>query len=104
MTVSTGPTGPTGPAELLARIPDFEQALAYYRRHLAPDTVIDLSVAENVLVYEDSMQKMVFDHTALLPETYIHYMSAYARSSRRVIRPRRSCRGSPTSRPNSVSP
>ncbi|MFD7411669.1 aminotransferase class I/II-fold pyridoxal phosphate-dependent enzyme [Kitasatospora purpeofusca] len=73
----TGPTGPIEPAELLARIPDFEQALAYYRRHLAPATAIDLSVAENVLVYEDSMQKMVFDHTALLPETYIHYMSAY---------------------------
>lgn len=74
MTVSTGPTEST---ELLARIPDFEQALAYYRRHLAPETAIDLSVAENVLVYQDSMQKMVFDHTALLPESYIHYMSAY---------------------------
>lgn len=74
MTASTGPTEST---ELLARIPDFEQALAYYRRHLAPETAIDLSVAENVLVYQDSMQKMVFDHTALLPESYIHYMSAY---------------------------
>ncbi len=73
----TASTGPIEPAELLARIPDFEQALAFYHRHLAPDTAIDLSVAENVLVYEDSMQKMVFDHTALLPETYIHYMSAY---------------------------
>ncbi|MFC5661375.1 pyridoxal phosphate-dependent aminotransferase [Kitasatospora misakiensis] len=74
MTVSTGPIDP---AELLAQIPDFEQALAFYHRHLAPDTAIDLSVAENVLVYEDSMQKMVFDHTALLPEKYIHYTSAY---------------------------
>ncbi|MEV6977051.1 aminotransferase class I/II-fold pyridoxal phosphate-dependent enzyme [Kitasatospora sp. NPDC093806] len=74
MTVSTGPIEP---AELLAQIPDFEQALAFYHRHLAPDTAVDLSVAENVLVYEDSMQKMVFDHTALLPEEYLHYFSAY---------------------------
>ncbi|MER6362425.1 pyridoxal phosphate-dependent aminotransferase [Kitasatospora sp. NPDC001527] len=74
MTVSTGPIEP---AELIARIPDFEQALALYRRELAPDDFLDLSVAENVLVYEDSMQKMVFDDTRLLPEKYIHYISAY---------------------------
>ncbi|MER7706938.1 pyridoxal phosphate-dependent aminotransferase [Kitasatospora sp. NPDC097605] len=73
MTVSTGPTEP---AELLARIPDFEQALALYR-DLEPDTAINLSVAENVLVYEDSMQKMVFDHIDLLPEKYIHYATPY---------------------------
>ncbi|MFD5915377.1 pyridoxal phosphate-dependent aminotransferase [Kitasatospora sp. NPDC058201] len=77
MTTPVTPTGPNEAAELLARIPDFEQALAFYHRHLAPDSAVDLSVAENVLVYDDSMQKAVFDHTALLPEPYIHYMSAY---------------------------
>jgi aspartate/methionine/tyrosine aminotransferase len=64
-------------AALLARLPDLEQALAFYHRHLAPDTAIDLSVAENVLVYDDSMQKMVFANTNLLPEKYIHYFSPY---------------------------
>ncbi|MFE6869774.1 pyridoxal phosphate-dependent aminotransferase [Kitasatospora sp. NPDC057692] len=73
----TDSTGPNKAAELLARIPDFEQALAIYRRDLASDTAIDLSVAENVLVYEDSMQKMVFDDIDLLPEQYIHYTSPY---------------------------
>ncbi|GAA1413909.1 hypothetical protein GCM10009639_67510 [Kitasatospora putterlickiae] len=63
-------------AELLSRIPDFEQALAL-QRDLEPDTAINLSVAENVLVYQDSMQKMVFDHIDLLPEKYIHYITPY---------------------------
>ncbi|WP_326675211.1 pyridoxal phosphate-dependent aminotransferase [Streptomyces sp. NBC_01237] len=78
--VSTGQSPSTSPAEaaaLLARMPDLEQALAFYHRHVAPDTAIDLSVAENVLVYDDSMQKMVFANTSLLPEKYIHYFSPY---------------------------
>ncbi|MFE2104366.1 aminotransferase class I/II-fold pyridoxal phosphate-dependent enzyme [Kitasatospora sp. NPDC059463] len=74
MTASTGRPTPT--AELLARIPDFEQALALYRG-LEPESAINLSVAENVLVYEGSMQKMIFANIDLLPEEYIHYATPY---------------------------
>ncbi|MEU8699083.1 pyridoxal phosphate-dependent aminotransferase [Streptomyces sp. NPDC048680] len=77
--VSTGLSPSVSPeaADLLARLPDLEQALAYYHHHLAPDTAVDLSVAENVLVYDDSMQKRVFANTSLLPEKNIHYFPAY---------------------------
>ncbi|MFE7189447.1 pyridoxal phosphate-dependent aminotransferase [Kitasatospora sp. NPDC057541] len=78
----TVPTGPIEPAEPIARIPDFEQALALYRDQ-EPPTAINLSVAENVLVYEDSMQKMVFDEIELLPEKYIHYKRPYGEDALR---------------------
>ncbi|MGW2407053.1 pyridoxal phosphate-dependent aminotransferase [Streptomyces sp. NPDC001739] len=68
---------PEEAVELLTHLPDLEQALAFYHQHLAPPTAIDLSVAENVLVYQDSMQKLVFDYTRLLPEQYINYFSPY---------------------------
>ncbi|WP_329068478.1 pyridoxal phosphate-dependent aminotransferase [Streptomyces sp. NBC_01429] len=78
--VSTG-QNPTALSEeaaaLLARMPDLEQALASYHRQLASDTAVDLSVAENVLVYHDSMRKRVFAHTSLLPEKNIHYFPPY---------------------------
>lgn len=83
MTTKSSPTGRNTntsteeTAALLARMPDLEQALAYYHQHLAPETAVDLSVAENVLVYDDSMQKMVFANTGLLPEPFIHYFPPY---------------------------
>ncbi|RPK64659.1 Aspartate aminotransferase [Streptomyces sp. ADI96-02] len=76
---STGPHPSVSPeeADRLTRMPDLEQALAFYHRHLAPPTAVDLSVAENVLVYDDSMQKTVFANTSLLPEKNIHYFPPY---------------------------
>ncbi|MFJ6738792.1 pyridoxal phosphate-dependent aminotransferase [Streptomyces sp. NPDC091279] len=70
-------TSPEDAAAFLTRMPDLEQALAFYHRHLAPEDAIDLSVAENVLVYDHSMQKMVFDPLRPLPAPNIHYMSPY---------------------------
>ncbi|MFJ3219875.1 pyridoxal phosphate-dependent aminotransferase [Kitasatospora sp. NPDC086801] len=64
---------PEAAAEILARQPDLEQALAYYRNHLASETAIDLSVAENVLLFHHSMKKKIFDNIQLIPERNIQY-------------------------------
>ncbi|MFF4921244.1 pyridoxal phosphate-dependent aminotransferase [Kitasatospora sp. NPDC001261] len=66
---------PQAIADLHAGLPDFEQALAFYHQHLAPDTAVDLSVAENVLLYHDSMQRDVFEKIRLIPELNIKYMA-----------------------------
>ncbi|MBV6702007.1 pyridoxal phosphate-dependent aminotransferase [Kitasatospora aureofaciens] len=67
---------PEAAADLLGRLPDLEQALAFYHRHLASRTAIDLSVAENILVFEHSMQKKVFEDIKLIPETSIKYSAS----------------------------
>ncbi|MCF3143695.1 pyridoxal phosphate-dependent aminotransferase [Streptomyces platensis] len=63
---------PRAAADLVGRVPDLEQALAHFHHYLAPDTAINLSVAENVLLYHHSMKK-VLDNIRLIPERYIQY-------------------------------
>ncbi|MET8627094.1 pyridoxal phosphate-dependent aminotransferase [Kitasatospora sp. NPDC004669] len=67
---------PEAAADVLAGLSDFEQALAFYHQHLAPDTAINLSVAENVLLYQQSMDADVFKKIRLIPERNIQYMAA----------------------------
>ncbi|MFI9362364.1 pyridoxal phosphate-dependent aminotransferase [Kitasatospora sp. NPDC053057] len=67
---------PEAAADVLAGLTDFEQALAFYHQHLAPDTAVNLSVAENVLLYRQSMDKEVFKKIALIPEPNIKYMAS----------------------------
>jgi aspartate/methionine/tyrosine aminotransferase len=67
---------PDAAADVLAGLTDFEQALAFYHQHLAPDTAINLSVAENVLLYQQSMDADVFKKIRLIPERNIQYMAA----------------------------
>ncbi|MGW2375442.1 pyridoxal phosphate-dependent aminotransferase [Kitasatospora sp. NPDC001683] len=63
-------------ADVLAGVHDFEQALAFYHQHLAPDTATNLSVAENVLLYQQSMDTEVFKKIKLIPERNIQYMAS----------------------------
>ncbi|MFJ2867649.1 pyridoxal phosphate-dependent aminotransferase [Kitasatospora sp. NPDC087314] len=67
---------PEAAAELLGRLPDLEQALAYYHQEVASPEAVNLSVAENVLLYHHSMKKKVFDNIRLLPERYIQYIAS----------------------------
>ncbi|MFF2146610.1 pyridoxal phosphate-dependent aminotransferase [Kitasatospora sp. NPDC058190] len=67
---------PEAAADVLAGLTDFEQALAFYHQHLAPDTAINLSVAENVLLYQESMDTDVFKKIKLIPERNIQYMAS----------------------------
>ncbi|MFB7906940.1 pyridoxal phosphate-dependent aminotransferase [Kitasatospora sp. NPDC056076] len=66
---------PEAAADVLAGLTDFEQALAFYHQHLASDTTINLSVAENVLLYQQSMDTEVFKKIKLIPERNIQYMA-----------------------------
>ncbi|MGK4585634.1 pyridoxal phosphate-dependent aminotransferase [Kitasatospora sp. HPMI-4] len=72
----TAPPAPKDIASVLAGTHDLEQALAFYHRFAAPD-VDNLSVAENCLVYEDSLQMQVFKNIKLIDEKYINYLPAY---------------------------
>ncbi|MFJ2189754.1 hypothetical protein ACIOJE_17705 [Kitasatospora sp. NPDC087861] len=66
---------PETAADILARQPDLEQALAYFHQHVATPRAVNLSVAENVLLYHHSMEK-VFNDIHLLPERYIQYIDS----------------------------
>ncbi|MEV8327236.1 pyridoxal phosphate-dependent aminotransferase [Kitasatospora sp. NPDC056731] len=65
---------PEAAAEQLTRMTDLEQALAYFHQHVASPKAVNLSVAENVLLYHHSMKKKVFDNIQLIPERYIQYI------------------------------
>ncbi|GHF65864.1 hypothetical protein GCM10018790_49560 [Kitasatospora xanthocidica] len=67
---------PEAAADVFAGLSDLEQALAFYHQHLASDTAVNLSVAENVLLYHDSMNADVFKKIQLIPERNIQYMAA----------------------------
>lgn len=63
---------PEAAAALLSHQPDLEQALAYFHQYIAPPTAINLSVAENVLLYQHSLKDRL-GAIKLIPERSTQY-------------------------------